>query len=214
MDETMKNQTTFNPEGYDRIAREVFLPLFPLIARKALEVYGRNDGACLDIGAGGGMFGYHIALQSRLEVRFLDLQPEAIDICMKRGQEWGLSSRCSYAVGDVHAIPFPSDTYPLIVSRGSIKFWGNADELKQAFREIYRVLKPGGTTLIGNSLGPPEMEEAITEKMKIYNPGWKKTHWHNGISFTMRERSDLLESLAIPHRLEEDDSGSWIVMMK
>jgi ubiquinone/menaquinone biosynthesis C-methylase UbiE len=209
-----EHKETFSAEGYDRVACEVFLPLFPVIARKALDIYGRDEGVCLDIGSGGGMFGYNVALQSKMSVHFLDIQPDAIDICMKRGREWGLASRSSYAVGDVHAIPLPSDTYPLIVSRGSIKFWGNSEELRQAFCEIYRVLSPGGKTLIGNSLGPPEMEAAITEKMRTFNPEWRKSYGFKGIQFTMEERSVILLELAIPHRLIEDESGSWIVMQK
>jgi ubiquinone/menaquinone biosynthesis C-methylase UbiE len=209
-----ENKETFSAEAYDRVAREVFLPIFPMIARKALDIYGQNDGVCLDIGSGGGMFGYNVALQSKMSVHFLDIQTEAIDICMKRGREWGLFSRSSYTVGDVHEIPLPSDTYSLIISRGSIKFWGNSEELRQAFREIYRVLLPGGKTFIGNSLGHPEMEAAITEKMKIFNPGWRKSHGFKGIQFTMEERSAILRQLAIPHKLIEDESGSWIVMQK
>jgi ubiquinone/menaquinone biosynthesis C-methylase UbiE len=214
MNEKKENQSLYNAEGYDRVAREVFLPLFPVIGKKALEVYGRGDGTCLDIGSGGGMFGYHVALQSRMDIHFLDVLADAVDICMKRGREWGLASRCAYTVGDVHAIPLPSGSFPLIISRGSIKFWGDAPELKQAFREIYRVLRPGGKTLLGNSLGPPEMEAAITERMKTFSPGWGKTHGYNGISFTMAERSGMLKELSIPHRIEEDETGSWIVMVK
>jgi ubiquinone/menaquinone biosynthesis C-methylase UbiE len=214
MEAQRENKVCFNAEGYDLIAREVFLPLFPLIARKALNIYGRNDGVCLDIGSGGGLFGYNVALQSAMSISFLDIEAEAIELCMKRGREWGLSSRSVYTVGDVHALPLPSDTFPLIVSRGSIKFWGDESELRQAFSEIYRVLAHGGTTLIGNSLGPPEMEAAITEKMKVYNPEWRKTHGFNGINFTMAERSAILKDLCIPHRILEDESGSWIMMNK
>ena len=214
MQEEKDKRTTHDPEEYDRIAREVFAPLFPIIAKKALEVYGRQDGICLDVGSGGGMFGYHIALLSRMTVNFLDIREDSIELCRRRGREWGLASRSVYTVGDVHHIPLPADSFPLVVSRGSIKFWGNAEELAQAFRELYRVLQSGGTTLIGNSLGPPEMEAAITEKMKLYNPGWKKTHGADGNCFTMQERSVILGTLGIPHRIEDDETGSWIVMRK
>ena len=41
---------------YDEVAREIFLPIFPVIAKEALSLYGREDGLCLDIGCGGGFF--------------------------------------------------------------------------------------------------------------------------------------------------------------
>jgi ubiquinone/menaquinone biosynthesis C-methylase UbiE len=214
MDNLNTNKSASNPERYDRIAREVFLPIFPVIARKALDIYGFRDGVCLDIGSGGGMFGYNVALQSRMSIQFLDIQAEAIDVCRRRGQEWGLLSRSAYAIGDVHAIPLPSDTYPLIVSRGSIKFWGDCGELTQAFKEIYRVLAPGGKTLIGNSLGPPEMQAAIEEKMKIYNPAWVEERKSGKSCFSFEERKKILDALEIPYQIVDDDSGTWFVLQK
>lgn len=92
------NKTGVHAEGYDCVARDVFMPLFPVIARKALDVYGHTEGVCLDIGSGGGLFGYNVALQSKMNIYFLDIQPQAIDICMRRGREWGLSSRCVFSI--------------------------------------------------------------------------------------------------------------------
>ncbi len=211
---SLQEKPKANPEGYDRIAREVFLPLFTVIAKKALDIYGREEGVCLDVGSGGGMFGYHVALLSKMDINFLDIQDGALDICRRRGQEWGLGSRCVCTLGDVHAIPLPSNSVPLIVSRGSIRFWGDTEELRQAFGELYRVLAPGGKTLIGNSLGPPEMEKAIVEKMKAYNPQWVEDHHQNGCHFSFEERKTILDELGIPYGIEDDETGTWFVMTK
>ena len=108
----------------------------------------------------------------------------------------------------------PTDAFPLIVSRGSIKFWGEGEELKQAFREIYRVLAPGGTTLIGSSLGTPEMQAAIEEKMQRYNPSWVKERKAGGSCFRYDERLKLFEELRIPCRIESDETGTWLVISK
>ena len=200
---------------YDRIAREVFLPVFPMIAQKALDVYGRRDGICLDIGCGGGMFGYFVALLSGMKIQFLDLQQEAITLCRRRGGEWGLAGRCGYTVGDVHQLPFEDNRFSLIVSRGSIPFWGEGDAMKKALTEIYRVLQPGGTAMIGGSLGTPAMREAIIAKMKEH-PEWHGPGPGPGFcrsdDYEVRDR--MLTEAGIPHRMDCGDCGQWIFLNK
>jgi SAM-dependent methyltransferase len=54
----------------------------------------------------------------------------------------------------------------VIVSRGSFQFWG--DQVA-AFREIYRVLKPGGVAWIGRGFSPNlpvETAEKIRERQR------------------------------------------------
>lgn len=202
--------------GYDRIAREVFLPIFPVIAREALRIYGRNDGICLDVGCGGGMFGYFIALLSDMKVHFLDVEKDAIDLCRQRGIDWGLDDRCEYFVSDVHDMStIPDGSKDLVVSRGSIPFWGEGEELVQAFREIERVVAPGGMAIIGGSLGFPRMSDAITAKMRENNPNWEPPQSRSGGCVSgYDKRQKLLNEAGIECEAFVNDKGHWIIIRK
>ncbi len=211
--EQLKHSPKQAAEGYDFIARTVFLPLFPIIADKALRVFGADAGRCLDLGCGGGMFGYHLAKISNLSVTFLDINEEAIGLCKARGDAWGLASRCAHATGDVHALPFPDACFDLIISRGSIGFWGEEPDLETAFREIWRVLAPGGKTLVGGSLGTPDIAASIIQKMKTVKPEWSPGCSEDRIKKDQMYRR-ILDRIGATYRLDNDETGNWIVMEK
>lgn len=201
--------------SYDQVAREIFLPVFPVIAKEALKLYGKEEGICLDVGCGGGLFGYFVALLSKMSLHFTDVKPEAIETCRQRGLDWGLDGRCTYSVTDVHQLDLPSDTYDLIISRGSIPFWGEDEELVQAFREIYRVLAVNGVAMIGGSLGTPEIQAAVVRRMRERNPDWAPPHTKQGSCVSgYDQKSALLSAAGIPNRAQVDDSGHWIVLRK
>ena len=201
---------------YDRIAREVFLPIFPLIAKEALGFYGRETGKCLDVGSGGGMFGYFILLLSEMQVTFLDCAEDAVEVCRERGLAWGLDDRSDYIVADVHDMrAVPDGSYDLVVSRGSLPFWGEGEALVQAFREIERVLAPGGTALIGGSLGTPRMSSAITKKMRERNPDWQPPELReDGCVTGYDKREKLLNEAGIRCSAEITSRGHWILIRK
>lgn len=65
--------------------------------------------------------------------------------------EW--KRRPGFALADVRAIPFLSDTFDLVYSMGTIEHFPDSGA---AAAEIYRVLKPGGVAIVGvpNKLDP------------------------------------------------------------
>ena len=207
---------TEKASGYDQIAREVFLPIFPMIAKEALGFYGKETGRCLDIGCGGGLFGYFVALLSDMQVTFLDISPDALEVCRQRGLDWGLDDRCEYVLSDVHDMKdIPDNSYDLIVSRGSLPFWGEGEYLVGAFREICRVLAPGGAAVIGGSLGTTRMSAAITAKMKAKNPEWMPPETRDGDCVSGYEkRQQFLNEAGIDCLAEITGRGHWLVLRK
>jgi ubiquinone/menaquinone biosynthesis C-methylase UbiE len=112
-----------------------------------------------------------VAKHSSLKVIGVDIDPEAVQIARKNIKQEKLKDRMTVEQGDVHQLHFADDTYDLIISRGSFVFWENTF---QAFREIYRVLKPGGVAFIGGGMGraiTPERKEAI--KLKVEQAGFR-----------------------------------------
>ncbi|WP_245618745.1 class I SAM-dependent methyltransferase [Methanogenium cariaci] len=108
---------------------------------------GIMKGTCIDLGSGPAILSIAVAQQSDLSVIALDYSDDMHKAASRNIEDAGLSSRIGILCGDVHAMPFDDDSADLIISRGgSMFFW---DDIHTAFREIYRVLKPGGMTYIG-----------------------------------------------------------------
>jgi len=60
----------------------------------------------------------------------------------------GVEDRVDVQTADMRRMPFPDDSFDVIVSRAVIHNLYKADEREQAIREIARVLKPGGRAII------------------------------------------------------------------
>lgn len=204
-------------ESYDVIAREVFFPLFAVIAKSAVDlskINEKHNPSVLDVGCGGGMFGYHIAKIVDVSLTFLDINEDALEICKKRGEEWGLLHKCTYIKSDVKKINIPNEQFDLIVSRGSIGFWGNEQDVTQAFSELYRLLKPGGTIMTGHSLGNAEIESQIREKMKIRNPEWPQSLKNVTSGLNIPDFVNCANKLNINAKELKTDSGHWVFIQK
>lgn len=148
--------------AYDRIAREVFAPVYPVIAEQIRARTGIIQGVCLDIGTGGGYLGIALAGITDLEFYLMDKSPEMLEIAYTNVVVSGFQERARTIQGDVHRIPRDDASVNLVISRGSLFFW---EDKARAFAEIYRVLTPGGKAYIGGGMGTAELFEKIKEQM-------------------------------------------------
>ena len=123
---------TIDAQKYDKIARTVFAPVFPLIADQIIAYTGVTQGTCLDIGCGGGYLGAALADKTDLFVRLFDTSPDMLEVAKRTIAENKLIERADTLQGDVTAIPLPDNTIDLAVSRGSIFFW---DDLPRALTD-------------------------------------------------------------------------------
>jgi SAM-dependent methyltransferase len=197
---------------YDEIAEGIFAPIFPVLAQQIKERSGCTQGVCLDVGSGGGHLGLSLAQITSLRVVLLDVLPEAIAVAEKRIVAWGLSSRATTLLGDVHRVPADDNSFDLAISRGSLWFW---KDQKKALEQIYRVLKPGGMAYIGGGFGTAELKRQMDEKMaqqrRAY-PDFKKigTGWHDPDRFA----GFLRESGIADFEIDNGDKGFWIIIHK
>lgn len=145
-----------------------FAVMYPLLARQFVEDYGIRGGRCLDIGTGGGPLLIELGKITELDLVGLDIDPEALALAADNARCHGLDeARLQWHQGDVHALPLPDNFADLVVSRGSIPFW---DEYVVAFREIYRVLRPGGLAVIGGGFSRYQEREEVTRM----RPSWAR----------------------------------------
>jgi len=197
-------------EGFTRIAREVFAPIYPVIAEQVLAWSGIRGGICLDLGSGPGLLSVALAEKSDLSVIALDAEPAMARIAQETAAE--RTGRVAPVIGDVHCMPVRDNTASLIVSRGSIFFW---EDRVQAFREIERVLRPGGVAFVGGSFGTAELRDNIFAEMRRRNPNWDRdVARRSGQATPDLLRRELAASAVAGSRIREEEAGFWVEIRK
>ena len=151
-------KTADDARQYDEFAKTTFARIYPVIANQILDRTGITTGTCLDIGSGPAPLAIAIALLSDLRVTALDSSREMHALALQNIRARGLSRRVIPVIGDVHAIPADDGAFDLVVSRGSYHFW---QDLPAAFREILRVMKPGGAAYIGGGYGTSQIKAEV-----------------------------------------------------
>lgn len=121
---------------YDVLARRLMRRVYRRIATDLVATTA--DGAdVLDVGTGPGVLLMELA-QRRPGLRLtgLDLSEDMVTVARSN-----LGDRGTVRAGDVNALPFPDDSFDLVVSSYSAHHW---DDPAAAVPEIVRVLRPGG----------------------------------------------------------------------
>jgi ubiquinone/menaquinone biosynthesis C-methylase UbiE len=132
-------------EAYDRISRT---PPFKLIRRGVVKKLKSYDvkGTIVDIGCGPGYLLQAVAKE--LSENFLvgvDISREMVEKAKANFESMGYGERVEFKQGSADHLPFEDGTQDFIISSLSLHHW---DEPQAVFKEIYRVLKPGGQILI------------------------------------------------------------------
>ncbi len=126
-----------------------------------------KEGVGIDLGGGSG----HLVIELCRRTHHLhwinaDLDPACFFRFYRLAEAAGIGPRVSAQWADAQHLPFRDDYAEIIVSRGSFQFW---PDLHAAFREIHRVLQPGGSALIGRGFSenlPPVIARQVREKQQ------------------------------------------------
>ena len=203
-------------QNYDRIAREVFAPVYPMIAEQIIARTGVTVGTCLDIGCGGGYLGAALAKATDLSVWLFDQSAEMLVVAQRTIADNNLGMRINTLQGDVTRIPAPDGCINLAVSRGSVFFW---DDLTAAFCEIHRILAPNGWAYLGGGFGSRDLKASIIREMSARNQGgdqFRRQVCSNLGSKTRARFESALEASGILSFsiIHSEEIGLWIVMQK
>lgn len=146
------------------------------VGHRALSDWGLRflklapDAKVLDCGCGGGA-----NIRTLLKkcpkgiVKGIDYSAVSAEQARKRNADAIQAGRCAVWQGSVEQIIFASGWFDAVTAFETVYFW---PDLPKSFREIRRVLRPGGTLLICNECsGDAPGDEAWTKKiagMRIY----------------------------------------------
>lgn len=196
---------------FDKIAREIFAPAYVAFAQQIKKETGVTKGTCLDAGSGGGYLSIALARITDLDMVLLDLSREMEDIASRNIVEAGLEKRLRTLNADIHEIPLDDSCVDIVISRGSVFFW---EDQEAAFREIYRILAPGGVTFIGGGFGSIELRKKIDVKMQEREKDWLGIRKGRMNDNAMEKFHTTLDRAGIPHEIRQVEAGFGIMIRK
>jgi len=83
-----KNRSGTEKAGdMNSIAKTLFAPVYPMIAKQAIQRFGITTGTCIDLGSGPASLSIAIANASDLQVIALDLSEEMQDVADEKHQK-------------------------------------------------------------------------------------------------------------------------------
>lgn len=102
----------------------------------------------LEYGCGTGSKAYEIARLGGGVVG-IDISPGSVEIARRKGIEEGLSESIDFRVMNAEQLEFPDNSFDIICGTGILHHL----DLERGYREILRVLKPGGYAVFIEPLG-------------------------------------------------------------
>ena len=140
---------------YDRLNRVLSFGTDIGWRRRAIELARLGPGErAVDIGAGTGdlAVGLLRASHPSSAVVAVDLAPAMLAVAARRLADPALASRALVVVGNGEALPLPDASVDRVISAFTLR---NIGDLPRAFREMRRVLRPGGRAVLLELSHPP-----------------------------------------------------------
>lgn len=143
---------------------------YELLAKQVIDDYGNDTGRCLDLSSDQGLMGLEIAKQSNLFVFISSAHSHTLVRAELNSRRERLADRIAIIRASENDLPFIDNYFDLVISQGSIFFW---PDKAAAFKEIFRVLKPGGKAYIGEGLNQYGCDEnqQFTCQIEQFWPG-------------------------------------------
>lgn len=205
------SQTTFDRDFYRYDENHRFAAMYPLLARQIVDDFGIREGVCLDVGTGSAAVLIELAKLTDLSMTGLDTNPEVLDMARENVERHGLPlDRFRFLESDVASIPFGDGTVDLLISRGSIPFW---PDHTQAFRELFRVLAPGGAALVGCGFSRYQP----IEEVRAMRPKWSDTGAQDDRNAWKQDGylpRVLGEAGVVGAEVRRDSYGVWVEIRK
>lgn len=129
-----------------------------LMAKRLAEKIPAN-GKVLEIAPGPGYFCIELARLGDYKITGLDISKSFVEIARKNARETGL--KIDFREGNASAMPFEDNTFDFTFCQAAFK---NFSEPVKAIAEMYRVLHPGGVSVIADlrrDASPEEIDREV-----------------------------------------------------
>lgn len=105
----------------------------------------KSDDVILDVGCGGGINISRMAKNAK-KVYGIDYSIESVNLSREVNKKLISDGKVEIYEGNVKDLPFEGNTFDIVTAFETVYFW---PDIEKCFGEVKRVLKPGGTFLIG-----------------------------------------------------------------
>lgn len=131
-----------------RASEGALAPVYAPLAEQIVQDFNLSEarGIGIDVGSGPGTLAVELCKRTDMHWINADINPHFFPYFYDLAEKNGIAHRVSAIRADAQRLPFRTGYADVIVSRGSYQFW---NDRKKGFKEIYRVLKPGGVAYIG-----------------------------------------------------------------
>jgi len=126
----------------------------------------REGDTVLDLGSGGGIDVFIAAKKVGPTGRAIgvDMTEEMISKARENAQKAGIGN-AEFRLGEIENLPVESDSVDRVISNCVINL---VPDKERAFREIFRVLKPGGSFVVSDIVSIGEIPETIKRDMELW----------------------------------------------
>ena len=171
----------------------------------------KPDDIVLDVGCGGGININRMAEKAK-KIYGVDYSIESVKLSREVNRDLIGQGKVEVLEGDVQSLPFEDNTFDIITAFETVYFWPN---IEKSFGEVKRVLKTGGTFMMGmESNGSDYIPMKISKKlidMEVYSDdeltGFLKANDYSNITVYLRDaknREEIIKANGEVKRIKDD----------
>jgi ubiquinone/menaquinone biosynthesis C-methylase UbiE len=151
----------------EQVGRQYLMASNLEMAWLIIDKTGIYQGKCLELAAGAGYLGFALAESIMMEIYLLENNRDALKQAQSHIARSKASDRINVIRGSVLEIPLPDDSMHLVTSKKSIFTWNNRLKI---FKEIYRVLTPGGVACLCGGFESQDIQFHVNTRLADVNP--------------------------------------------
>lgn len=175
----------------------------------------KADDIILDVGCGGGININRMAEKAK-KVYGVDYSIESVKLSREVNRQEIFDGKVEVLEGNVQSLPFEDNTFDIVTAFETVYFW---PDIERCFGEVKRVLKPGGTFLIGmETNGNDSIIMRFWQRfidMELYNDaeikGFLENNDYSDITVYLRDgrkRQEIIKAMDGSETRIDDDYGN------
>lgn len=164
----------------------------------------------LDAGCGEGKVAIYLAQEYGYRIEGVDLMQPSIQRADREIKKLGLSERVKVRIGDYTSLDFVDKTFDGVYTMETLVHVAN---YKDALKEFYRVLKPGGK-LILFEYSVKNWEKLSLEQQKVGNLIVEASGMHGLLHFQEGSLEKFVEEAGFKHISTEDATQKMFPMLR